>query len=80
MFIRGDTDNSLLQKENVKIWNGNSTREFLDFGLNHLNENDLGPVYGHQWRFWNAKYENSNTNYKGKGIDQLRNNRWIEVV
>ena len=72
-FIRGDTDNSLLQKENVKIWNGNSTREFLDSrGLNHLNENDLGPVYGHQWRFWNAKYDNSNTNYKGKGIDQLQ--------
>ena len=72
-FIRGDTDNSLLQKEKVKIWNDNSTREFLDSrGLNHLNVNDLGPVYGHQWRFWNAKYENSNTNYKGKGIDQLQ--------
>jgi thymidylate synthase len=72
--MNGDTDNRLLQKEHVKIWNGNATREFLDSrGLNHLSENDLGPVYGHQWRFWNSKYHNSNTNYTGKGIDQLQN-------
>jgi thymidylate synthase len=73
-FMNGDTDNRLLQKENVKIWNGNSTRDFLDSrGLNHLSENDLGPVYGHQWRFWNSKYHNSKTNYTGKGVDQLQN-------
>ena len=29
-FIRGDTNNELLRQQNVKIWNGNSTREFLD--------------------------------------------------
>ena len=73
-FMNGDTDNKLLQDDNVKIWNGNATREFLDSrGLDYLDENDLGPVYGHQWRFWNAKYNNSNTNYKGRGIDQLQN-------
>jgi len=73
-FMNGDTDNKLLQNDNVKIWNGNATREFLDSrGLNHLSENDLGPVYGHQWRFWNSKYHNSNTNYTGRGIDQLQN-------
>ena len=73
-FMNGDTDNRLLQKENVKIWNGNATRDFLDSrGLNYLSENDLGPVYGHQWRFWNSKYYNSNTNYMGRGIDQLQN-------
>jgi thymidylate synthase len=73
-FMNGDTDNKLLQDDNVKIWNGNATREFLDSrGLDYLDENDLGPVYGHQWRFWNAKYDNSNTNYKGRGIDQLQN-------
>ena len=72
-FIKGDTSNESLQKQNVKIWNGNASREFLDSrGLNYLAENDLGPVYGHQWRFWNAKYYNTNTNYEGKGIDQLQ--------
>tara|TARA_B100001027_G_C16266731_1_gene332503 strand:- start:1471 stop:2355 length:885 start_codon:yes stop_codon:yes gene_type:complete len=76
-FINGDTNNKILKKQNVKIWNGNGTREFLDSrGLNYLKEDDLGPVYGHQWRFWNAPYSNELgclENYKGKGIDQLQN-------
>ena len=73
-FIKGSTSNKELQQQNVKIWNGNATREFLDSrGLTHLEENDLGPVYGHQWRFFNAEYETCMHNYKGKGIDQLKN-------
>ena len=76
-FINGDTNNNLLKEQNVKIWNGNGTRKFLDSrGLNYLKENDLGPVYGHQWRFWNAPYSKEfgcSEDYKGKGIDQLQN-------
>jgi|TARA_B100000902_G_C27269999_1_gene895797 thymidylate synthase len=76
-FMNGDTNNELLQKENVKIWNDNANREFLDSrGLYHLRENDLGPVYGHQWRFWNAPYSREYgcfEDYRGKGIDQLQN-------
>ena len=29
-FINGTTDNELLQEQNVKIWNGNASREYLD--------------------------------------------------
>lgn len=29
-FIRGSTDAKVLQEKNVRIWDGNSTREFLD--------------------------------------------------
>ena len=76
-FMNGDTDNELLQQQNVKIWNDNATREFLDSrGLYHLRENDLGPVYGHQWRSWNAPYSREFgclEDYRGKGIDQLQN-------
>tara|TARA_B100001063_G_scaffold247357_1_gene293178 strand:- start:6097 stop:7026 length:930 start_codon:yes stop_codon:yes gene_type:complete len=72
-FIKGDTSNESLQKQNVKIWNDNASREFLDSrGLNNLKENDLGPVYGHQWRHYNAKYFDSETDYAGKGVDQLQ--------
>lgn len=72
-FISGSTDNKKLQAENVKIWNDNGSRDFLDSrGLNHLEENDLGPVYGHQWRFFNAPYTNCDESYKGKGVDQLQ--------
>jgi len=76
-FIKGDTNNKLLKDDNVGIWNGNGTREFLDSRrLYHLNEDDLGPVYGHQWRFWNAPYSKKlgcSESYDGKGIDQLQN-------
>jgi len=71
-FIKGDTNNDHLQADGVTIWNGNASREFLDSrGLTHLRENDLGPVYGHQWRHFNAKYTNCDDNYEGKGVDQL---------
>ena len=76
-FMNGDTNNKILKDQNVKIWNGNGTREFLDSrGLNYLKEDDLGPVYGHQWRFWNAPYNRNMgclEDYRGKGIDQLQN-------
>jgi thymidylate synthase len=71
-FISGSTDNNKLKKNGVNIWNKNGSREFLDSrGLHNLVENDLGPVYGHQWRFFNADYKDFNTNYQGKGFDQL---------
>lgn len=72
-FINGSTDNNLLNAQNVHIWDGNGSRDFLDSrGLIHNNVNDLGPVYGHQWRFFNAEYKDCNTSYKNKGVDQLR--------
>jgi len=72
-FIRGDTDNAKLQDVGVHIWDGNSTREFLDGrGLTDRRQNDLGPVYGHQWRHFNAPYVDASTDYTGKGIDQLQ--------
>ena len=72
-FIRGDTDNVKLQQKGVHIWDGNSTREFLDSrGLTSRAVYDLGPVYGHQWRHFNAEYNTSSTDYTGKGVDQLQ--------
>ena len=72
-FIRGQTDNTILQKQNVKIWNDNASRDFLDSrGLQHLEENDLGPVYGFQWRHFNAPYKTCKDNYEGEGVDQLQ--------
>jgi len=71
-FISGKTDNKILQDQNVGIWNGNASREYLDdIGLYERAENDLGPVYGHQWRHFNAPYDTCNDDYTGKGEDQL---------
>ena len=72
-FIKGDTSNKTLQSQNVHIWDGNSTREFLDSrNLKHYDENELGPIYGYQWRNWNAPYYGHNIIHRGQGIDQLQ--------
>ena len=37
------------QDKKIRIWDGNSSREFLDsIGLTQREEGDLGPVYGWQ--------------------------------
>jgi thymidylate synthase len=56
-FIRGRTDNQELQKDGVHIWDANASREFLDArGLAEYPEGVLGPIYGYQWRHFNAPY------------------------
>jgi len=73
-FIKGDTNNLSLVNKNVHIWSDNGTREFLDSrGLYHRAEGDLGPIYGHQWRSFNAKYKTCHEDYSGQGVDQLSN-------
>jgi len=75
-FIRGDTDNKLLQDQGVHIWDGNTTREFLDSrGLNHYREGLIGPGYGFQWRHFGGEYNSSAAGVKEggiKGVDQLK--------
>ncbi|KAI9061520.1 thymidylate synthase [Trametes sanguinea] len=72
-FIRGCTDSKQLSAKGIKIWDGNGSKEFLEKrGLGHRREGDLGPVYGFQWRHFGAPYEDCDTDYTGKGVDQLQ--------
>lgn len=60
------------QDKNIHIWDGNSSREYLDsIGLTDREEGDLGPVYGFQWRHFGAEYKNMHADYAGEGVDQL---------
>ena len=71
-FLRGETDAKTLQDKKVRIWDGNSSREYLDsIGLNDNREGDCGPIYGHNFRHYGAKYINCDTNYQGQGYDQV---------
>ena len=72
-FIRGNTDNRILQEQGVHIWDGNTTREFLDSrGLHHYREGLIGPGYGFQWRQFNAEYNAETGSGNENGIDQLQ--------
>jgi len=71
-FVSGSTDACELERQGVRIWRANGSREFLDSaGFVDRREGDLGPVYGHQWRHAGAPYTSADTDYAGKGVDQL---------
>ena len=79
-FLRGDTDATILKNKKINIWNGNTSREFLDNrNLTHYKEGILGPGYGFQMRFFGANYSQafSDTSTidtsKVGGYDQLKN-------
>jgi thymidylate synthase len=72
-FIRGQTDNQILKEQGVHIWDANGSREFLDSrGLHHYQEDILGPIYGAQWRHFNAEYDASDGTASTEGVDQLQ--------
>jgi len=73
-FISGSTDNAVLQKQHVNIWNGNASKEFIESCGLPYSENDLGPIYGFQWRHFGADYRGVSADYTGEGFDQLK---WI---
>lgn len=70
-FISGSTDVSVLQRSGVKIWNDNSSAEFLAKRSLPWAAGDIGPGYGFQWRHYGAEYTGCTADYTGKGTDQL---------
>jgi dihydrofolate reductase/thymidylate synthase len=56
-FISGETSIAKLTEANVHIWDGNTSREFLDSrGLVNFPEGELGKGYGYQWRHFGGNY------------------------
>jgi thymidylate synthase len=83
-FIKGITDKQWLIDRNNHIWDEWASPKKAPYGHDKvskkkmLEERDLGPVYGFQWRHFNAPYESYDTDYAGKGFDQLK--RLIEIL
>jgi len=69
-FLQGNTDAKDLQAQGVHIWDGNSSRSFLDArGLGDLEEGDIGAGYGFQWRHFGEQYKGCGEAYAG--FDQI---------
>jgi thymidylate synthase len=67
-FVRGSTDATELSAKGVKIWDGNTSRGFLDsVGLRDEPEGSIGAGYGFQWRSFGGAYPE-----RDGGVDQLR--------
>lgn len=73
-ILRGETDITNMQKNNIHIWDGNTTEEFI---RNRKLEgivptNSVGTLYGYQVRNWNGDWIEWRDNGKRTGIDQLQ--------
>jgi thymidylate synthase len=63
-FIKGETDNNILNQQNVHIWDANASPEFVSTrNLSHYRNGLLGPIYGYQWRNYNAPYDYINSGH-----------------
>lgn len=85
-FLKGETDASILDKNNVKIWNANSSRDFLDtHGFKNYKTSECGPIYGWQWVRFNANYPNNKNDSNAKNqilyaIDEINNGSRRAVI
>lgn len=71
-FIRGETDSTVLEDKKINIWKGNTNRDFLDsIGKHKRRKGVMGPMYGYQWRNYNAPYDEEKACPKCVGYDQL---------
>jgi len=77
-FIKGISDKRWLQERNNHIWDEWCSPDIVPYAHDDdtkkkmLEERDLGPIYGWQWRHFGAKYEGYGKDYDGKGVDQLK--------
>jgi len=78
-FIQGNTDSRILEEKGVKIWSGNTSKEFLEANRLPYEEGIGGPIYGYMWRRFGEKYkyqigaEEKETIGLENGVDQLKN-------
>ena len=70
-FIKGQTDSKLLEEKGVNIWKPNTTQEFINKNNLSYVEGDMGPMYGFQWKHFNAEYTGCKTDYTNKGYNQI---------
>ncbi|MFC1801353.1 thymidylate synthase [Nanoarchaeota archaeon] len=77
-FIKGISDKKWLQERKNHIWDEWCSPEIVPYAHDEetkkkmMEERDLGPIYGWQWRHFGAKYQGYNQDYQNQGVDQLK--------
>ena len=77
-FIKGITDKNWLQSRNNHIWDEWCSSDCVPYSHDEETrkkmflENELGPIYGWQWRNFGAEYVAYNKEKIGYGCDQLK--------
>lgn len=71
LILLGNTNTNVLSEKGIKIWESNTSKEFINKMNLPYNERDIGPMYGFQIRHYNTEYHGMNDDYINKGLDQL---------
>ncbi len=70
-ILKNDSD--LRKQYDVSFEDFERLKKLSENRLAMSKERDLGPIYGFQWRHFDAEYKGFGADYKNKGIDQLVN-------
>jgi len=68
-FLRGDTNTKILSEKGVKIWEPNTSKDFLSKQNLKYDEGDMGPMYGFNLVHFGEPYHGMDQNYQG--YDQI---------
>lgn len=77
-FIKGITDKNWLKDRGCHIWDEWCSPTKVPYAHDEetkkrmAEERDLGPIYGFQWRHFNADYRGLDADYSHHGVDQLK--------
>ena len=73
IMLLGNTNTNILSEKGINIWVPNTSLEFINKLCLPYDQGDMGPMYGFQFRHFNASYDGMHEGdyYNDKGIDQL---------
>ena len=77
-FIKGVTDKEWLKERKNHIWDEWCSPDKVAYAHDEatkkkmMEERELGPIYGWQWRHFGAKYASFDKPPVGRGVDQLK--------